>query len=158
LEASSVMTVNTTPIRDRTTPMIDIISRASSSTGGVTQPSVLVHMSYSSKITSDSIQVTLMLVQAHPLLTLSSSHTLTFCMHILNSHLLLLRFTYHKGCKVGEVVTITHDNIIIISFICLASLSCPVATATCKKSNKMYIVVLKVRNHCTSCATVPIEM
>ena len=154
------MTVNTTPIRDRTTPTIDIISRASSSSGSVTQPSVLVHMSYSSKITSDSIQVSLMLmlVQAHPLLTLSPSHTLTFCMHILNSHLLLLRFTYHKGCKVGEVVAGTHDNIIIISFKCLASLSCPVATTTCKRSNKMYIVVLKVRNHCTSCATVPIEM
>ena len=150
------MTVNTTPIRDRTTPMIDIISRASFTPGGVTQPSVLVHMSYSSKITS--IHVTLMLVQAHPLLTLSPSHTLTFCMHILNSHLLLLRFTYHKGCKIGEVVAGTHDNIIIISFKCLASLSCPVATTTCKRSNKMYIVVLKVRNHCTSCATVPIEM
>jgi len=55
--------------------MIDIISRASSTPGGVKQPSVLVHMSYSSKITS--IQVTLMLVQAHPLLTLSPSHTHT---------------------------------------------------------------------------------
>ena len=48
LNARSVVIVNTMPIRDRITPMMEMTSNASSASGGIwLHPSLLVQISYS---------------------------------------------------------------------------------------------------------------